>query len=481
MNARAPASAVTRRFVAGVRRVLLEACGLRPGARLVVGVSGGADSMALLRTLDALSAPLKLDLVVVHVHHGLRGRAADADARWVEAAARTLKRMFVLLHCDVPARARRDRCSIEMAARAERYEAFAAVAGAVKADAVVVAHTADDQAETVLLQVLRKPGPGALAGMRHRGVRDGLCVLRPLLGMTRADIEQALKAWGQTWREDASNRDFVHRRNRVRHELLPLLEQTYNPGLRGLLSAAAGRCAEEEELLETAARRARKAAAGPAGGMRVRALRSRPAALVRRVIRQWLDAAAAIETAVTADALERVSRLVRGGKDGWAPVSRGVRVVREGDILCVRTTSRAPAPDPVTLGPGENAAPSFGLKVNGRKTRGYRRVKEAGPGKYPAEAWLDARRLAGRALVMRTWRPGDRIHPYGMAGSKKIQDVWTDAKIPRALRRRLPVVECDGEMVWIPGYRIAAGWAVPSRTAPSMHLRVTAVPAVSGR
>lgn len=480
MSPRAPASAVTRRFVAGVRRALLEKCGLAPGARIAVGVSGGADSMALLRALDALSAPLKLDLVVVHVHHGLRGRAADADARWVEAAARALKHDFVLRHGDVPSRARRDRCSIEMAARAVRYEAFAEVAGAVKADALVVAHTADDQAETVLLQVLRKPGPGALAGMRYRSVRDGLCVLRPLLGMTRADIEQALKAWGQPWREDASNRDFVHRRNRVRHELLPLLEHRYNPGLRGLLSAAADRCAEEEELLETAARRARRAAEG-ACGMRLASLRRKPVALVRRVIRQWLDAAGGMNTAVTADALERVSRLVQGGKDGWVPVSRGVRVVREGDILCVRTTSRAPVPDPVTLQPGETAAPSFGLKVNSRKTRGYRRVQEAGPGRYPTEAWLDARRLAGRALVMRTWRPGDRIHPYGMAGSKKIQDIWTDAKLPRALRRRLPVVECDGEMVWIPGYRIAAGWAVPSRTAPSMHLRVTSVSPVSGR
>lgn len=464
-------------FTARVRRALSERCGVRPGASLIVAVSGGADSIALLRALVALVRPLQLQVVAVHVHHGLRGRAADADLRWVEKTCRTLGVGFLAVRCAVMARARRERISVEMAARAERYETLAAVAKTLGASGVAVAHTANDQAETVLLQILRKPGPGALAAMRYQSRRGGMTLLRPLLGISRAEIETALGAWGQSWREDATNRNPAFLRNRVRHELLPWLEKRFNPSLKSALADAADRCAEEEEILEALAARALKAAVRKDGSLQTTVLHKKPPAIRRRAIRQWLDtnvhADPAVAGRITAELLERLAAMTAPRTVGTVGAGRDLRIVREGAVLRIGRGVACKPVSPVTLSAGSSSLPDYGILLTVRRTRGYRKIREPGAGRYPAEAWVSASKVGKRALVIRGWRPGDRIAPLGMTGTRKLQDVFTDGKIPSARRRYVPVVECDGEIVWVPGYRIARTWAVPARSATSLHLQVT--------
>src|SRR5215467_14134851 len=221
---------------------------LAAGERVAVAVSGGADSVALLRILLELRRELGAVLSVVHFNHKIRGAEADAD----EQFAADLAQKFELdLHSgsgDAPAFARERKLSLETAARELRHGWFAKLVNEGKTDKIGTAHTLDDQAETVLMRVLRGTGTRGLSGISPRQAQKAL--VRPLLSVKRREIEEFLKAMGQTWREDSSNQDLHHARNRVRHELLPLLERDYNPAIRQILADLAEVARGEEEYWE---------------------------------------------------------------------------------------------------------------------------------------------------------------------------------------------------------------------------------------
>ncbi|HEX4602839.1 MAG TPA: tRNA lysidine(34) synthetase TilS, partial [Candidatus Angelobacter sp.] len=218
---------------------------LQPGDRVAIACSGGADSVALLRLLLELRQELGIVLSVAHFHHQIRGAAADADKQFVAELAARHQLEFHSGSGDVPARAVARKISLETAAREMRHQWFAGLVHQGKAQKIATAHTLDDQAETVLMRILRGTGARGLAGIAPAQKTKNL--VRPLLQTRRTEIEAYLNSIGQPWREDSSNQDLAHTRNRIRHVLLPLLEREFNPSIRETLADLAEQARAEED------------------------------------------------------------------------------------------------------------------------------------------------------------------------------------------------------------------------------------------
>lgn len=412
------------RFVADMEETEL----LPPGATLFAGVSGGSDSMALLALLLAGAPRFQWNVTAVHVNHGLRpDAAADEDfvRRWCEQASVTFRAVPVAV-------ASGHGRSLEMAARDARREALLVQAGAPDAF-VVLAHQADDQAETVLIRILRGTSVGGLSAMRPRMGQ----IVRPLLSYRRETLRDMLTALAIPWREDPSNEDRAMVRNRVRLDLLPSLAETYNPRITEALI----RLSRAARLLDDwAAGEATRWCEGhltalpDAGGLRLLNFTELPEALGRKVLR---TAALGLQLHVTEEQIDRAA----AGEAVWP---RHHRVAREGGDLVITPRARPvvwPAEVSAPVWPGEAALP-VGRLVTERNP--------AGPGRLALLAAVEE-------LSVRGWRPGDRIRMA--AGHRKLQDVFVDAKVPRALRAAWPVlVDPTGTVVMVPELAVDAGW-----------------------
>ena len=435
------------------------------GQRILVGVSGGADSVALLAVLRDLALAWKLNLTVAHLNHGIRGPAAAADAAFVAGLARRWQLQFIGGRVNVPVQARRRGISLEMAGRKARYDFFAKAARAYDCDVVATAHTADDQAETILLNLVRGAGPAGLAGIPYIGRYGALKVVRPLRDLNRKSIEQFLKKRQLVWRHDATNADPAFLRNRVRHEVLPLLEDRLNPGIRPALLRASDILASENEWLNGLAADILEQCRAPVTGQALAAdrLNGYPVAARRRVLRHWLTMCGLAPEALNFEAIERLDNLVTDQRGGRAvTLSGGWLVRRARDVLTLsqRANQSVRAFAVNLIVPGKIRLPGQDCWI--RVSIGPGIVKEcpATIGALPARASLSLRVWRKRRLRARTWKPGDRMRPLGMQGTKKLQDIFSDGKVSLALRHKLPVIECAGEIVWLPGFRIAQGWEV---------------------
>ncbi|MFZ0688626.1 MAG: tRNA lysidine(34) synthetase TilS, partial [Acidobacteriaceae bacterium] len=227
----------------------IDASGLRAGMRVAVAVSGGSDSVGLLRAMAEAAPGIGLVLAVAHVHHGIRGAEADEDARFVAELAERLGLELHLHRVDTPAAAREKRETLEEAARSLRYGWFRQLLSEGRADAVTTAHTLDDQAETVLHRLLRGAWSEGLGGIHPAIAGQGGAILRPFLQVRHAEIQTWLREIGQAWREDASNTDTAHTRNRIRHELLPRLAE-FNPQIAEQFARMATIARDEESWWE---------------------------------------------------------------------------------------------------------------------------------------------------------------------------------------------------------------------------------------
>jgi tRNA(Ile)-lysidine synthase len=447
---------------------------------LLLAVSGGADSVALLLAMQTLKRPLGFRISVAHLNHGLRGSEGRADAAFVTALARRLRVTCLTGRADVRRLARRKHISLEMAAREARYRFLARTAAAKGATAIVTAHTADDQAETVLLRLARGCGATGLGGIRPAGLLSGLgidmpssdvALLRPLLDVSRDDIEAFLEREGQAWREDVTNASTDFLRNRVRHEVLPLLEERLNPAVRQTLCRTAEIFAEEDAWVGELAKEALGDCLDDGGRLKREALALLPAALARRVVRRWLGEEGVAAVRADFSSVERVRELA-GQATGSREVTLqgGWRVVRRYGVLTVESATGTQAPFRVGLNvPGETLLPEQGLRVVVERAPGIVREVSDAPGRLPATASISSRAVGRRRLYLRSPRPGDRMQPYGMKGSRKLQDILVDAKVPADQRGAVPLLECGGKIAWLPGYRIAH----PFRVTDEKALRVT--------
>ena len=355
------------------------------------------------------------------------------------------------------ARARAERTSIEAAGHRVRYALFERIVREGAGDLVATAHTRDDQAETVLLRLIRGAGPAGLAGIRPRIGP----VVRPLLDIRRAELREYLRERGLSYREDPSNRDERILRNRVRHRLIPFLAEHFSPAITGVLARGAGIWRDDADWLDAAA----NAAAGgivqcTEGRFEVDAagLVAEPPAIARRIARQVLEAAGGRR--VGFDHVERLRRLAGADSAAAAVDFPGCRAERHGATL--RLTRRHGRSTPAAADrrfeyplavPGEVEIREAGLRVSAE--RGRRPARLAGRADV---AVLPAARI-GSPLTVRNWRPGDVFRPLGLGGRrKKLQDFFVDRKVPRDRRGMVPlVVDARLGIVWVAGHAVAEG------------------------
>ena len=460
-----------------VQRTILKHALLREGDHVLIAVSGGADSVALVYALHFLKKRYGISITLAHLNHGIRGRAADQDAVFVKELAWRLNLRGEQGRADIPRMAKERGVSLEMAARQSRYEFLTRTARAVGANCIATAHTADDQVETVLLKLTRGAGPQGVSGIPYCAERHGLRVVRPCRDVTHMEAVRFLRRHGLAWREDKSNMDMTFLRNRVRHQVLPLLESRLNPQVRRAILRTAELLREENEWLDSIARGLWSECAGGAkrNELNVEKLNGLPLAARRRILRLWLVAGGVDADPLGFETIENIERLLAAPRGTRAvPVSGAVRVVcRYGKLVLEK--------GPVAAGgafrervavPGETVLPDHGLRIVTKWATGIIRKRGVRAGHLPAAASIGGK---ASALYVRSWKPGDRMKPFGMKGTRKLQDLFVDQKVPRDSRDRIPVFECRGEIVWIPGYRIARGWEVGNPHAPSLHIYVRQV------
>ena len=418
---------------------------LKPGLRLAVGLSGGADSVALTRALAEQAGPLGLVLHVAHLHHGLRGEEADGDLEFARALTAELGLPFHEAKIDVNTAAKENSETIEEAARRLRYGWFRELMAAGTVEAVATAHTRDDQAETVLAKFLRGAWTEGLSGIHPVVDFPEGRILRPLLSTTRAEIEAYLAALGQGWREDSSNRHLTFTRNRIRHELLPLLE-SWNPRLREHLAQMAELARDEEawwtaEVAKVASqlilhgRPVRGGGRASSDGLAVDAARlaQLAPALQRRILRF-----AAEELGAELDFLstEALRALALSGKAGQKrELAHGLRAERTPRELRLSIL-------PVALAGAESAA-EFSLPIPGEVIAFGLRLR--------IEATSEAE---GRVATLRNWKPGDRVQLRYSSGPRKVKEVLERLKVTGSRRAFWPVLEYAGRIVWMQGVEV---------------------------
>ncbi|HYV86393.1 MAG TPA: tRNA lysidine(34) synthetase TilS [Patescibacteria group bacterium] len=450
---------------------------LRPGDRVVVAVSGGPDSTALLTLFRRAARRLGVELHVAHLDHGWRGRGAARDAEFVRRLALRMGLSVTIGHAEdrvAPAPGRRQ-SSREAIGRALRMRFLQETAAAVGAARVALGHTLDDQAESLLMRLLRGSGTRGLAGTYP--VVDGLFI-RPLLGVRRSEIVRYLKTRRQAYRVDPTNRDTSLTRNRVRRRLMPLLEREFNPAAAEVLARCADLLRDEEAWMNGLAQAAFRAAATPGPGgvsLATAALLAMPRALARRVLRRAVEEVRGHLHGLDFRHVEEMERLLENPGMAALDLPGGVRVVQRPGALRLespapgrvreRPTDRSAARSMRAMGPGEDGVagcreavcpipgsvdlPGLGLALHARVVRPE--DPAAAPG--PDRACLDADLLPGPLLV-RPRRPGDRFVPLGGPGTRKVKSFLIDRKVPVAERGRIPLVLENGRIAWIVGHRI---------------------------
>lgn len=462
------------RMLAGVRR-------------LGIAVSGGSDSVAMLRLVVPVCFERGIVPVVLHLDHGLRGAASAGDARFV---ARLAKRLGLPFRMQTAGPAGQRAHSLEMGARAARQAFFRQVAREERLDAIATGHTVDDVAETLLLRLFRGGGATGLSGLRPVHRVHQVRYVRPVLDCTHAILREWLAGSRQSWREDASNRDTKIPRNRIRRRILPWLARNGAPGVSALLAQSAAILREEdawldrlasEALARNAARPAKRGRNRPSPPvLRRAALAANPVALQRRVLRLWL-LDAGLADAAGYDSIEGLVSRLRDSGPWQVSVPGGMRVRCRNGRMELAPVERLR--DQRSNDGGETAAVALavpghgvvaGVRVTARLGKGI--VPTTGPvGALPSRCSLDAEALRGRTLVVRTRLPGDRIRPVGMQGSRKLQDLLVDAKVPAEDRARLPVLAVGADVVWVPGYRVAQAFAVRMPGAAAVWVRMEKV------
>lgn len=393
--------------------------------RLGLAVSGGADSSAL--AVLAAESRHGLYTCVIHASHGRAYGESPDDTKAVKALAERLGLPFF----ELPLRFRKRRGeSPEMAARRARMDAFRRIASELSLDAIATGHHADDVAETLLLRLVRGGGATGLSGLRPRSELPGLVIVRPLLGLTHEELKDILRKRGISWREDPTNTDESIRRNLMRRTVIPWLEKHVDPAIRRHLAQSAEILREDDAVLDDEATALLYRMTDADGQLVAAPLLSAPKALQRRAARLFLRNA--------------------GKPDG----------MRETEAFLAKAAREANRVDV----PGEYAfvvTPLRGI-VPGSK----------GIGVLPAVCSVSAEALAGRTLELRPRRDGDRITPVGFDHAKKLKRIFIDEKVPPELRDTLPVLaDTDtGEVLWVPGYRVAKSVAVPDDDARSYKL-----------
>jgi tRNA(Ile)-lysidine synthase len=428
---------------------------LKAGDRVGIAVSGGADSVASLRLLLELRKEIGVVLSAVHFNHKLRGAASDEDERFVAQLAQEHK---LELHCEsgkVAAYAAEKHLSLETAARQMRYQYFRRLLLESMVNRIATGHTLDDQAETVLLKIVRGAGTRGLAGIYPQlsvpGSQFSASIVRPLLGIRRKDLEAYLLGLGQSWREDKSNRDLRHMRNRVRHGILPRLEHHLNPGVREALAETAEIARAEEEFWQKEVSRV-FSSVWARSALTVSALANLPLALQRRVIRAASESLGLPLDFHHVEEILALSSKQPGSDKGTELRDRWVVLRNKGELHFKLQNVVASKLDyeyclsiPGSVEVRETESRFEAVLISGSAAKGYN------PGDL-----LD-RALLGSEVKVRNWRPADRFWPSHTKVPKKIKELLQERHVTGPERKLWPVVVSGTDVVWVRGIPAPTG------------------------
>ena len=444
---------------------------MQSGDRVLAMVSGGADSLCLLHLLAAGRPDLGIDVAAFHLHHGMRGEAADADVEFLRGICENLRLPLEVARVDVPAMAEERGVGLEEAGRRARYEAAGDAARQRHCNRIATGHTADDQAETVLMRILRGTGIDGLAGippsrLLNEDDPDGPTVIRPILGWRRADVEAYCREHGLRFLHDVTNEDPAFLRNRVRRDLLPRLEREYNPQIRGRLVSLAEQAAHASEWLRADAEHVLADVWLAEGRLSLAGLAELPPSLRSRALALAVRRLAP-NVELDHATLRRLAQLASDPEARSFTVgATGLRAAREEGVLSLGPLPAAPPgpPEPIPFQEERVEWPHPRCVIHRQRVR-----PPEDPHGPPEVALLDAGEIQG-SLVVRAARPGERFQPLGAPGHMKLSDFFINRKLPRYWRRSWPLV-CDQEKVlWVVGMAIGEEARVTTATRECVQL-----------
>lgn len=451
---------------------------IQPGNRIIAAVSGGADSVALLRLLLELRPELGIGLAVAHFNHGIRGDEAAADESFVREMAEHFELQFHGGSGDARAFAREQKMSLETAARELRHRFFAELLPSGGDMKIATAHTQDDQAETVMMRVLRGAGSRGLAGIAPLQKEKSL--VRPMLCVTRNEIEAWLRSLGQPWREDSTNRDLHHTRNRVRHELLPALRRDYNPSVDQTLADLAEIARAEEDywsgqiraLADRLVRPGRPSRSGRSSGhvpvlaIELTGLLALPLALQRRLVRRMAEELGASLEFKHVHELIEFARFKKPGKALELPGGLTATCTQRELQLSQVTENVIPGYCYPLLVPGEVEVPELGTILRAQVISPGSGLSGYNPIQHPQ---LLDRALLAPELKVRNWQAGDRYFPAHTRSPRKVKELLQRGRIGHELlpaeRSAWPVIESAGEIVWMRGFPVPQAFTAKSGEA----------------
>ena len=439
------------------------------GDKILVAVSGGVDSVVLLFLLHKLAKKLKLQISVAHFNHQLRGEESDSDEKFVKALADKLALPFYFGSQDVAHFAKTSKQSVEMAARECRYNFLRETTEKIEANLIATGHNANDQAETILQHFLRGSGVTGLVGIKPKSDY----IIRPLLFASRKNIEKFAKENGISFREDSTNSQTIYQRNQIRHELLPHLEQNYNPSLIESLNKMGENFFEVENYLLNEAQ----------NGLETCIKQQDSAKIVLDIIKyftyfsllqKYILKAALKEIQIDPGVLDfeklsQINALLQKKQSGGK-----IKLNNEIDFVVTL--------DEIYIGPPDRDIPSLRIdKIPGLYDLGNGWIFEIKREPKPSnsvlensssfEEWIDEGRLSGD-IVIRSTFDGDFFYPINFKGSKKVSDLLIDAKIPVYARKQIPIIECNKGIIWIGGLRLDNRFKITESTKTVLRLQL---------
>lgn len=437
---------------------------IQKGEKIVIGVSGGPDSVCLLHLLWRIRKEFDLLLYSVHLNHQLRGKEAEEDAQYVQDICKRLEVPAFIYSRDVSRYSKERGISFEEAGREIRYQLFQEVLDKVGADKIAIAQNQDDQAETVLMRLIRGAGMEGLGAMDY--IREDK-IIRPLLDISRKEIEAYCSQYQLNPRVDRTNLESIYMRNRIRLELIPYIEKYFNPNIKATLCRTAKLLKEDNDLIESIVEENYfKIAQESKSQIRLKLslLRTCPGAIQKRILRKALVQLSGELKNIGQVHIQNLIDLIYSGKTGSRiDLPKGIVAILEYNHFLLQKKE--------TLIKSKDF--EYAIGVNERRwieeTHGYLSCKilerekgfEISSQRYQKHFDYDK---VKKQLLVRNRRPGDRFVPLGLGGSKKLKDYFIDEKIPQKERERIPLL-CDGDQImWVIGYRMSERYKVDSDT-----------------
>ncbi len=444
---------------------------------LLVGVSGGPDSVCLLHLFRQLCKEYSLNLIVAHLNHQLRGKESDKDEQFVKSLCKKWKVKFVSQSVSIRQLKKAGKSSLEEIAREKRYEFFGKLAQKYWATKIVLGHHADDQIETVLMHLIRGAGSEGLAGIKykrffgyihfeqgHSDHQEPVSIIRPLLEVTRAEIFDYLNENKLSYRTDSTNMDTAFLRNKIRHKLIPYLEKEYNPQIRNSLLRTSQILAGDDEFLETFLSSLLKNLDIPLYTDRYQYplvhLRNSPVALQRRLIRFFLEYVQGHLQQIEFSHIDKILDMIRHPEKESTiqlPGKYSVSVEKEFLIVKPKTIPLKEINKIYRLQiPSTTYLKEWNMKICVETLHTTSLLlQKIMSGKISSKTvYLDFDKVT-KPLTIRSWRPGDRFVPLGMKGQKKLQDFFMDRKIPIEDRHQIPILCDKSKILWIVGHQLS--------------------------